>query len=100
MHLKALLAPVVIMIALPAHAATVTLKNAMWRPYVTIDVRIGPHQNCLDDTAQHPQNVALGRSVTLHGTVVCVRHDIDPANATGNWREWTLYEGNIVDEIR
>ena len=98
-HLKALSAVSLIAAAVPAHAASVTLRNSTWRPNVTIEVRVGPHQKCDDDTARPPQTVAFGRSVTLNGRVVCVRRDVDPANPTGTWGERTVYEADIVDDI-
>ena len=98
-HLKTLLAVSLIAAAVPARAASVTLRNSTWRPNVTIEVRVGPHQKCDDDAARPPQTVAFGRSVTLNGRVVCVRRDTDPANPTGTWGEWTVYEADIVDDI-
>ena len=98
-RLRALLAVTLIAVAVPARAASVTLRNSTWRPNVTIEVRVGPHQKCDDDPARPPQTVAFGRSVTLNGRVVCVRHDTDPANPTGTWGEWTVYEADIVDDI-
>ena len=98
-HLRILLTVSLIAAAVPASAASVTLRNSTWRPNVTIEVRVGPHQKCDDDPARPPQTVAFGRSVTLNGRVICVRRDIDPANPTGTWGEWTIYEADIVDDI-
>ena len=97
--LRILLTVSFIAAAVPASAASVTLRNSTWRPNVTIEVRVGPHQKCDDDPARPPQTVAFGRSITLNGRVICVRRDIDPANPTGTWGEWTIYEADIVDDI-
>jgi hypothetical protein len=98
-RLRALLAVTLIAVAVPARAASVTLRNSTWRPNVTIEVRVGPHQKCDDDAARPTQTVAFGRSVTVNGRVVCVRHDTDPAHPTGTWGKWTIYEADIVDDI-
>ena len=100
MHFRSfILAASLITVGVPAHAATVTLRNSTWRPYVTVEVRIGPRQKCDDDATHSLEKISYGRSVTLHGIVVCVRRDIDPVNSTGNWGEWTVYEADIVDDI-
>jgi hypothetical protein len=99
-YLTLLAAACLIVAAVPAHAAQVTLRNATWRPHVTIEIRVGSSQNCQQNNARPSQNIGFGRSITLQGSIVCVRREIDPANPTGSWAEWTIYEGDIVDDIQ
>ena len=81
-RLRALLAVTLIAVAVPARAASVTLRNSTWRPNVTIEVRVGPHQKCDDDAARPTQTVAFGRSVTVNGRVVCVDAVLPPMGDT------------------
>ena len=89
------------LVSASAQAANVTLRNASWRPSVTIEVRAGHDQNCNQDAAQGAKQVPYGRSIKLQGgSVICVRREVDPEHPSGNWGQWTQYLQDIADDIQ
>jgi len=72
----------------PALPGRLELRNTRWER-VSVEVRVGPSQNCEQNSAQGPSVLRRDESwAVLSGEVVCWRREFVPGDPSAGWTAW------------
>ena len=84
-----IVSPWLVLASTAGQAATITLVNNSWNN-LSVDIRVGPSQNCDQNGAQAPLSIPRGSSSAVEvGTQnLCYRRDLNPDQPTGTWTNW------------